>query len=252
MSQSRARVQRQVRQRDRFLCQYPRCRTGGQQYAHIIPESEGGAYDLSNLILLCYEHHNYWQEPARAAKEVRANLIALSTRLRDQAKSDGLLARVFEFPATKDARFDLGGGISFRNHQIILGSPPDHLKEPYLKLAVDGVGLMVINARFEDEYGREIMKIEDNMMTVDTYNAWDLLLERRRFSFQNNSEEIELNLSQEPTGAVRLTGRLYLNGGLYKITDSEVVDLKTRNRMRGNVSLNRATGAIFSPGMMSF
>lgn len=41
---SKAKIQKNIRQRDRFICQY--CGKRGEQYAHIVRESDGGEYNL--------------------------------------------------------------------------------------------------------------------------------------------------------------------------------------------------------------
>ena len=90
-------VQGEVRRRDRFQCQM--CGAEGEQYAHIVPKSDGGAYELNNLIFLCWRCHNSWQEPARSAPEVKAKLIEVSRKLRDKENSDGVLSSVFQWVA---------------------------------------------------------------------------------------------------------------------------------------------------------
>lgn len=40
------------------------------QYAHIIPENDGGEYEFNNLLFLCYECHRKF-EPATVKDELK-------------------------------------------------------------------------------------------------------------------------------------------------------------------------------------
>lgn len=240
--------QQLVRQRDRFFCQY--CGKAGEQYAHIVPDSDGGEYSLNNLILLCYEHHNYWQEPAKASVEMKAKLIEISRNLRDKPKKDGLLSQVFAWPAGVHPTFVVGGGSRFIDQENIIEST--NPERPYLRLGVNEVGVLKVNAYFEDADGREFMSIIDNCLEVNTISAWDIIIERRKFSFVHKDKRVSLTMCQKDNLELWLTGNLYLNGGYYQITDEHILEVEHHNLLQGNVAIGNGRGLFLSPGVIVF
>ncbi len=248
MSSRRFELQ-QVRQRDRFLCQY--CGKAGEQYAHIIPNTDGGEYTLDNLVLLCYEHHNYWLESARASAEMKAKLIEIARKLRDRQKLDGLLSRLFAWPAGEHKVVVLGGGCRVIDQENILESSA-HPERPYLKLGIDDIGVLRVNAFFEDAQGSEFMSITDNKLEVETISAWDIIVERRRFSLIHSERKISLTLRQKDNLDLWLTGNLYLNGGYYQITDEHILEVANNYLMSGNIARENGRGLLLAPGTIKF
>lgn len=104
-------IQQEVRIRDRFIC--PNCcERRGEQYAHIIPDSDGGLYIPSNLLFLCAECHNNL-EPARAMPNQKKRLIELAKKLKDIPREDGLLTSNFTLTTIgAQPRIRLGGGMT--------------------------------------------------------------------------------------------------------------------------------------------
>lgn len=235
-----------VRQRDRFLCQLPSCGKAGEQYAHIIADADGGKYDLNNLIHLCCEHHN-WLESARTSPQMKAELTKFSLRLRDRPKEDGLLSQLFTWLPSSQKAVVLGGGCRFLDQENILESLSNP-QRPYLKLAVDGMGIFKINAYFEDSVGKEFMKIVDNKLEVDTIIAWDIIIERRRFSLIHAARNVELTIRQKDNLELWVTGRLYLNGGYYHITNNHILDVNDNNLIRDNTLAGSGRGLLLAPG----
>jgi HNH endonuclease len=174
---SKEEVQGEVRRRDRFQCQM--CGAEGEQYAHIVPESDGGTYELDNLIFLCWRCHNTWQEPARSAPEMKAKLIEVSRKLRDKDKSDGVLSSVFQWVAEERLKVTLGGGMEVVDQERILERRDDSSR-PYLRLRKDSTGILHIDAYFDDADGNEFMHIDDNVLRVHTSAAWDIVINRRK------------------------------------------------------------------------
>lgn len=241
---SKSYEQQQVRQRDRFLCQY--CGEAGEQYAHIIAESDGGEYTLNNLILLCYEHHN-WLESAKASTEMKTKLLEIAHKLRDQQKQDGLLSQLFAWPASKHMEVVVGGGWRFVDQENILESTA-HPERPYLKLGVDDIGVLRVNAFFEDAQGNEFMSITDNKLEVETIAAWDIVITRRRFSLTHSDRKINLTMHQKDNLELSLTGNLYLNGGYFQITDEYILDTAYKSYMSCNTSRYHKKGLTLIPG----
>ena len=242
-------VKGDVRRRDRFQCQ--NCGAKGEQYAHIVPDSDGGEYILENLIFLCYGCHNDWQEPAKAGPEMKARLIALSQQLRDQDKSDTLLSSIFSWPAGKILAVTFGGGIKIVGQERILERKDDPSR-PYLTLGVDKVGRLRINAYFDDTQGNDFMRVTDNILNVHTSDTWDIVFSRRTIRFEHADRTMMLQIRQAANLDLQITGNLYLNGGYYEITGDHIRDIERNNMFRRCVMGNKGHGMLLSPRRMSF
>jgi hypothetical protein len=227
------------------------CGRGGEQYAHIVPESDGGAYELDNLIFLCYPCHNTWQEPARSPAEIKSRLIEVSRNLRDKDKTDNVLTSVFGWTAGDLLSVTLGGGIRFANHDRILERRDDETR-PYLRLHKDELGLLHINAYFDDANGKDFMHIEDNVLKVHTAEVWDVIINRRRIRFAHVDRKMRLEITQAPDLSLHVTGNLYLNGGYYEIMDARIYDAKYGISLSGNHTANGERGLLLSSGEFGF
>ena len=244
---SREDVQRAVRQRDRFKCQYPRCEKRGENYAHIVSEADGGAYDLDNIIYLCYEHHTQWQETDKAKPLAKEALQESSRRLRDKPKAESIISSAFDWPAGAELAIALGGGMRFVNqHRVLESSDPE---QPYLAIQKDEFGFLLINARFDNVDGDTFMRIDDNIMTIDTASAWDLVITRRRFSVEDSGRQINLRIDQRDDLALQITGRLFLNGSQFTITKDRVVDEQNNNTFENCAWFNSGHGAFLQAGV---
>ena len=228
-------------------------RRGGEHYAHIVPESDGGSYERENLIFLCYPCHNTWQEPARAPAEIKSRLIEVSRNLRDKDKTDNVLTSVFGWTAGDFLNVTLGGGIRFVNndHDRILERRDDETR-PYLRLHKDELGLLHINAYFDDADGNDFMYIEDNVLRVHTAAVWDVIINRRHIRFEHVDRKMRLEITQAPDLGLQVTGNLYLNGGYYEITNNRIYDAKYNMAFSGNSVMNGKHGLLLSPGKLGF
>jgi hypothetical protein len=242
-------VQGEVRRRDRFQCQM--CGAEGEQYAHIVPESDGGTYELDNLIFLCWRCHNTWQEPARSAPEVKAKLIEVSKNLRDKEKSDGILSSVFQWVAGERLKVTLGGGMQIIDQERIIERGED-LSRPYLRLRKDSIGMLHIDVYFDDADARDFMRIDDNVLRVHTSAAWDIAVNRRKIKFEHADQKMRLEITQASDMGLLVTANLYLNGGYYEITEDRIFDVKHRNTFRGCSAVGNGRGFLLSPGRISF
>jgi hypothetical protein len=252
---SRDEVQGQVRRRDRFQCQYCGERKG-EQYAHIVPETDGGAYAEENLIFLCYSCHNNWQEASKTSPEMKDKLIKISENMRDKVKIDNLLRDIFSWPAGDDAVVRLGGGMTYINNKRILERQGDGLP-PYLSLSVDSAGLLHIDAHFDDASAQEFMHIADNVFEVHTVNAWDIVFTRRNIKFEHVDRKMKLEIRQDPNLDLYVSGNMYLNGAYVTITDERIIDENQNSfsncsmTFRGN-ELGDARGLLISPNQIAF
>jgi hypothetical protein len=242
-------VQSEVRRRDRFQCQM--CGAEGEQYAHIVPKSDGGAYELNNLIFLCWRCHNAWQEPARSAPEVKAKLIEVSRKLRDKEKSDGVLSSVFQWVAGERLKVTLGGGMQIIDQERILERRDDPSR-PYLRLRKDPIGILHIDAYFDDADGNDFMHIDDNVLRVHTSAAWDIAINRRKIRFEHADQKMRLEIRQATDMGLLVTGNLYLNGGYFEIAEDRIFDVKNRNTLSGCSAIGNGRGFLLSPGEIMF
>jgi len=246
---SREHVQGDVRRRDRFQCQ--NCGVAGEQYAHIVPESDGGEYTLENMLFLCYKCHNGWQEPAGTSPEMKTRLVELSRKLRDQEKSDDVLSSIFSWPAGRVAVVTFGGGMRVINQERILERKGDPSR-PYLTLRIDEIGRLRINAYFDDDQGNDFMHVIDNVLRVHTADAWDIVFTRRSIGFEHAARNMMLQIRQAETLDLRITGNLYLNDGYFEITDDHMRDVEYNNTFQKCAMVGNGYGLLLSPGKINF
>ena len=242
-------TQGDVRRRDRFRCQY--CGATGEQYAHIVPDSDGGEYALDNLLFLCYSCHKNWQEPAKASPEMRDRLSEIGRNLRDKSKTDAVISNTFGFPAGGELVVTLGGGVRFVNQERILEREADPTR-PYLSLGADSFGILHINAYFDDADGHDFMHVEDNVLKVHTAAAWDVVFSRRYMRFEHADREMKLEIRQADNLDLQITGSLYLNGGRFVITNERIVDTIANIIMQRNIAVANGMGLLLAPGRISF
>ncbi len=242
---SKAQTQREVRQRDRFQCKFPGCDRGGEQYAHIVAEDDGGPYELDNLIFLCYAHHNFWQESARASDLEKRRLVELSEKLRDHQQPDSIISTVFGWTAHDDLVVKLGGGVLARNQERILESRDPN--RPYLSLRKDDFGLLWITANFEDATGVTCFEVSENKMSIRTSDAWDIAINRRKLRFIHADRRMQLQIDQTDDLALQITGELFLNGGPFSIMPNQILDVRYRNTFVAN-QVAGGRGVFLAPG----
>lgn len=243
---SRKSVQSEVRKRDRFMCQY--CGKRGEQYAHIVPESVKSNYALNNLVFLCYEHHQQL-EAARASPEMMKKLEEVGIKLRDKPKVDDFLRYIFAWPAGKQIVVRLGGGIKFIDQERILeSSDPDN---PYVKLSINELGTLSIDAYFEDSRGNTFLKILDNNLEVHTSEALDIVISRRSIKFEHIDTKVSFQIRQSKNLDLHISGSLYLNGGDILMTSTLVRDIKFDNVIANCTKKATATGLLIAPGRLA-
>jgi hypothetical protein len=242
---SKGEVQGHVRRRDRFQCQ--NCGATGEQYAHIIPESDDGEYVLENLLFLCYRCHNLWQEPARTSPEMKARLIEISQRLRDQPKNDTILSNIFSWPAGEDISVTFGGGMRVSGQERILERKDDPSR-PYLQLRVDEIGRLRVDAYFDDDQGSDFMHVTDNVLRVHTADTWDVIFTRRSIKFEHAARNMMLQIRQAENLDLCVTGSLYINDGRFEITDTYMHDVTFNNKFQRCAMSGNGRGLMLSPG----
>jgi hypothetical protein len=216
-----------------------------------VPESDGGDYVLENMLFLCYQCHNYWQEPARTSAELKGRLTEISRKLRDQPKDDSLLSSIFSWPAGQKLGVAFGGGMRIADQERILERRDDQ-SHPYLTLRIDNIGRLQINADFEDARGGRFAQIIDNVFQIHTGDAWDIVFKRRSIKFEHSDRTVMLQIRQTDDLDLQLTGNLYLNGGLYEITDEQIRDRKFGMTFQDCAMESNGHGLLLSPGKILF
>ncbi len=96
------------------------------------------------------------------------------------------------------------------------------------------------------------MSILDNKLEVETIAAWDIIVERRRFTLIHADRMISLTLRQKDNLDLWLIGNLYLNGGYYQITDQHILEVTNNNLMRSNTVIGNGGGLLLEPGTIQF
>jgi hypothetical protein len=240
--------QQKARIRDRFIC--PNCQMRrGEQYAHIVPDSDGGPYVADNLLFLCVECHNNL-EPARAKAEQKNQLVELARKIKKAPRRDGFLTSNFTLVAGTHPTIKLGGGMIITNSTAIL-EKQNEPNNPYLKLESDEIGRLIISAKFEDTDGRVIMEIDKNILHLHTKDAWDIVMKRRSIIFEDAKRSINLQISQAEDLSLLVIGKLYINGGLYTI-DSEQLTSSSGIVIKNSYSIFNGYGVLLSPDRMIF
>jgi len=240
-------VKKEVRQRERFQC--ASCGNLGEQYAHIIPKEQGGSYTLDNIILLCYACHLHFQEAYGTTGEMKEALLSLGLEMRDAVKDDGLLEGVLSFVYGAEIKVSLGGGCSFWGQGNILESEAIP-EDPYLKVHVGGKPRTVrVDARFEGANGEELVRIAQRRALIHSSSAFDIVFSRRSLEYIHIDQDLHLKIWQEKDSTeLHVAGKMYLNGGLFEISDREIVDLSADNHLSGNCSYGADRGLLLAPG----
>lgn len=241
---SKKSVQQEVRKRDRFMCQL--CGKRGEQYAHIKPDADGGEYNLNNLIFLCYEHHQQL-ESARSGDITKKKLEFIGERLRDRPKIDNFLRYMFAWPAGKEICVVLGGGIKIIGQERIL-ERRDDTEQPYLRLSVNELGTLDINAHFEDVNGKVFLKIDNNNLEVHTSDALDIVINRRSIRFEHVDKNVILHIRQSKNLDIHITGSLYLNGGHYLIDEHKLLEVESNSVVENCIIGYSMRGLLVFPG----
>jgi len=182
---------------------------------------------------------------------MKAKLIEISQKLRDTEKTDSILSSIFAWPAGGKPTVVFGGGIKIVNQERILERKGDRSR-PYLKLSVDDIGLMHIDAYFDDAEGNDFMRVMDNVLRVHTTAAWDVVFTRRSIRFEHADRKMGLEIRQEENMDLYVTGNLYLNGGYYVISADRLIETTFNNVLSDCEASDNGYGLLLVPGTIMF
>lgn len=213
-----------VRQRARFICENPTCRKNTEGwYAHIIPDSWGGQYISSNLLFLCNECHRKFDYAIIMQNNPQA--VEYMKLIRDVKKDNRPIENCFEFFG-KDLIVRIGGGITLTNcRNIFRTSENTTILSAYLN-----EGRILLNGVFYNEVGNVILTIVDNKFFAKGEDLWDLKITNNgQLDLINKTEKIDLHIKQNNDSSINISGTIYLEGDIFKITQDGIHQTSRNN-----------------------
>ena len=201
--------ERLVRQRGRFKCENCNNFTIAQ-YAHIIPDSNGGSYDFNNLLYLCYECHRKF-EPTLKKGELKKAHIKHMKKIKNRSKIDSLVTGIFdELQAGKEIVVHMGG-ITFINIPRIFQENPSKFLIPSFLEIEHVVDQLQISGLFKDENQKPLIFFSGTNFTLCTGDFWDVIRRPSELEFVNVTKKVSLLLRQNDDLSITIEGSLYLN-----------------------------------------
>lgn len=220
---SKSDTDRVVRQRANFICQSCH-KIADCQYAHIIPKEWKGPYIESNLLFLCYQCHRALEVAGLIRNTLRAQkLIERMYKLQKNIQQDERINSNFEF-YSNNMTIHLNNGLKIINTPIIIYYTGEKSKELFPLLSIKRIkDEIMLSGFFFDEKNRLLLEIYDNQFTANSGTLWDLQIKRRSYlRLTSKSTQINLELSQNDDGSLKLLGVLYFFGKKYDLSDNFV------------------------------
>jgi HNH endonuclease len=219
---NRGKVQQQVRQRARFTCNI--CRTddaGLKQYAHIVPESDGGQYEVDNIIWAC-EGCQRKYEPANKPEELKKLLIAKMRDFRDKPKSESIAHDIFELISSNKVLIKMGA-LQFENvlRPFAEQEPIGPGKNQYIEFIQNGMDL-VVNGLIKDEYGKPLISFQGSKVEFFTGDIWDFERKARYLKIINQTKKTEITIEQHEDQSIEVKGSLFFDHQKMTISDAIV------------------------------
>ncbi len=228
---SRYLAQRIIRQRAKFKCEACGSFTVSQ-YAHIVPDNDGGVYAPSNILFLCYEDHKKYEVaelPLGSRK--RKLLIKEMRKLRDKQKSHSPLERFLDFPGD-DLRVKVGNN-TFKNSSLIFRS--QELPEISLLSVTLKDEKLVINGLIFDSNRQLILSIKDNILKTHSNLLFDLIISiNNKLQIVSKDRTMQLTFELDNDGILNLSGKVYYYGKRFELS-------KTKGLVGENVTINNCT-----------
>jgi hypothetical protein len=214
--------QRLVRQGARFQCDYCK-RLANAQYAHIIPESDGGKYEFNNLLFLCYECHRNF-EPTLAKGKLRAARIARMQELKLRPKIDNLVQGIFdELVADTKVVVHIGRGLEFINTPRIFEEATERFSDPSY-LDIEGVdGVLRLSGHFKDENGKSLIRFKNTDFELHTGDFWDIIRKPGKLEIVNVTQKFRLQISQNDDLSLTILGKFFIGNASAKAGSSGLV-----------------------------
>ncbi|HLZ15281.1 MAG TPA: HNH endonuclease [Candidatus Saccharimonadales bacterium] len=228
-----------VRQRARFQCE--NCQQFAlAQYAHIIPESDGGEYELNNLLFLCYPCHRTL-EPALAKVRLKEARIERMERIRARDKIDNLVQGIFdELMAGTNVVVHIGRGLKFVDTKRIFEEDSHKYPQPsYLDVkALDG--MLLFSGNFKDENGKALIHFENTQFKIYTGDFWDIVRKPAKLEIVNLSRKFRLQILQNDDLSISILGKFFLGNLPARATKNDFT--LGGNRFIDNTIINSRVG----------
>lgn len=240
-------VREEVRKRSRFQCEAPEHLPVGEiiehQYAHIVPESKEGAYSVSNILFLCYDHHRQYEAEGLNGRQYQNALIRMRG-MRDTPKVDNIMSGVFgELLLDKDSQVEVHFGADkyIATPEIFSEQSMDGNVRSYIAFWQSD-GKIIIDGLLKDEIGKPLLTFNNSRLTVFSGDLWDIERKPRSLKIINLTRKIWFHLYQEKASeAIIFTGALFVGGRSLSVTKDEV-KIGDGIRMTGNIFINNPCG----------
>jgi hypothetical protein len=219
-------IQRRVRQRAHFTCE---AEESGQlvlaQYAHIVPESERGKYEVNNILWLC-EHCHRRHETADKEGPLKGALQQKMLKMRDTPKIDGLISGVFDELVTSD---DVPitvfmGNVEFESTGTIFSEPEYGYKPSYIRLTKDGDQL-ILEGLLKNDDGEPLVTFKGTYLMLHTKDFWDIERRSGYLKIYSKSKNIWLELRQNSDLALTIEGRIFVAGKIMTMSTEDGIKL---------------------------
>lgn len=229
-----------VRQRGRFKCE--NCdKFEFSQYAHIIPENDGGEFDFNNLLHLCYQCHRAF-EPTLSKGKLRAARVNRMQTIKNRPKMDSLLEGLFdELHVDTELVVRLGGGITCINTPRVFEEDPKKYPDPsFLDFKfVDDI--LQVSGMLKNENRQPIITFSDTHFTLFTGDFWDIIRQPSKIEIINVTKKVNLILKQNDDLSIDIQGDLYLGNSLAIVSIRELI-LNKYSYLVGNIVADSRVG----------
>ncbi len=191
------------------------------QYAHIVPESDGGEYEFNNLLYLCYECHRKF-EPAAVRDELKKGRTPRMRLIRDRGKIDNLVGGIFdELISGEDLVVRIGRGLEFVNTKRVFEEvPARYSPSSYLDIE-KGDGILEVSGLFKDETGKPLISFHNMYFHLFTGDFWDIVRKPGKLEVVNLSKKVRLQLYQNNDLSISIMGKFFLGNMVARATESE-------------------------------
>ncbi|HSW89096.1 MAG TPA: HNH endonuclease [Candidatus Saccharimonadales bacterium] len=228
-----------VRQRARFQCE--NCKDFTEtQFAHIIPESNGGIYEVNNLLFFCLECHRKF-EPTRVSGKLRKAHIKRMKKIKNHPKIDSFVTGIFDELQGDKKIIVRMGGITFINTKRLFEENPSHYFLPSYLEVLFSEDTLQINGLLKDENQKPLIIFSGSKFSLFTGDFWDVIRKPSYLEIVNTSKKVNLILKQNDDLSINLQGNLYLGKSPVLISIDQLI-LAKFSTMRGCIIENGNIG----------
>jgi hypothetical protein len=212
-------VEGEVRRRARFQCQaVDHKKISLNQYAHIIPHSDGGKINLKNILWLCESCQRRF-EAASKSSLIKEAAVKQLEKIRDRPVLDSLIDGVFDelLSLDKVPIVIVLGSVGFQALDYVFTEPLDSYRPSYLKFYRDENTLR-LKGHLKDINGFTLIKFDGDEFHFNTGDAWDFERHARYLKITNRAKQIWIEIKQNPKLEVEIVGQIYAGSGIVGIS----------------------------------